>query len=337
MDAPGHVTLRDAMNYDIVATLGPSSNTPAIWQAMRDAGATAFRLNTSHLSLPQLRQWLDRLTPFLSALNPIPPLALDLQGSKWRLGEFTSCTLSPGQHVELVYATASDRPDTLPVPHLDFFQAADVSSAEIVLNDAKIKLVRESIRPEQILARVLHGGEMSARKGITYAASDYRQEELTDKDRAILDQTRHLPFVRYAISYIRDAAEMRKYRAHAGGAIYLIAKLERQPAVDEAQPIAEIADEVWLCRGDLGAELGLRSMAETVQRFSNSIGDLSIPVLLAGQVLEHMVEHPAPTRSEVCYLYEALLKGYRGFVLSDEAAIGRYPIESCRMVALFRD
>jgi pyruvate kinase len=78
-------------------------------------------------------------------------------------------------------------------------------------------------------------------------------------------------------------------------------------------------------------------MAETVLQFFTSIGDLSIPVLLAGQVLEHMTEHPAPTRSEVCYLYEALLKGYRGFVLSDEAAIGHYPIESCRTAALFRD
>jgi pyruvate kinase len=159
---------------------------------------------------------------------------------------------------------------------------------------------------------------------------------LSDKDRAILDRTRHLPFVRYAISYIRDAVEMRKYRAHLGGA-YLIAKVERQPAVADALPIAMIADELWLCRGDLGAEIGLRSMAETVQRFSNTIGDLPIPVLLAGQVLEHMAEHPTPTRSEVSYLYEALRTGYRGFVLSDEAAIGRYPIESCRIAALFQD
>ena len=107
--------------------------------------------------------------------------------------------------------------------------------------------------------------------------------------------------------------------------------------MDETLPIAMIAEELWLCRGDLGAELGLRSMAETAQRFSSTISNLSIPVLLAGQVLEHMVKHPAPTRSEVCYLYEALLKGYRGFVLSDEAAIGCYPIESCRTAALFRD
>jgi pyruvate kinase len=324
------------MNYDIIATLGPGSNTLAIWQGMLDAGVTAFRLNSSHLTLSQLQQWLAQLTSFLMARNPDPALVLDLQGSKWRLGEFTTCTLAPDQHIELIYAASSDHSTTLPVPHLDFFQAAPVSSAEIVLNDAKIKLARETIGPETVHARVITGGEISARKGITFAASDYRQENLSDKDRAILDQTRHLPFVRYAISYIRDAAEMRKYRAHFGTA-YLIAKLERPTAMDEALQIAETADELWVCRGDLGAELGLRSMAEAVRLFSNTIGDLAIPAFMAGQVLEHMTEHAAPTRSEVCYLHDVLLDGYRGVVLSDEAAIGRYPIESCRIAAMFRD
>ncbi len=325
------------MNYDIIATLGPSSNTPAIWQAMLDAGATAFRLNTSHLTLAQLQHWLDRLTPFLSALNPVPALVLDLQGSKWRLGEFPTCALAPDQHIELICAASSDRPAVLPVPHLDFFHAAPVSSHEIVLNDAKIRLVRESIEPELLRARVISGGELSARKGITFTASDYRQEKLNDKDRAILNQTQHLPFVRYAISYIRDAAELRKYRAHFGDATYLIAKLERQAALDEAPLMAEVADELWVCRGDLGAELGIRSMAEAVRRFSNTIGDLPIPAFMAGQVLEHMTDYSTPTRSEVCYLHDVLLEGYRGVVLSDEAAIGRYPIESCRIAAMFRD
>ena len=323
-------------SYEIVATLGPSSNTVSIWRSLLEAGATAFRLNTSHLSLSQLQLWLDQLDPFLAGLSPRPSLVLDLQGSKWRLGDFTTCVLVAGQHVELVSAASSDRPGVLPVPHPDFFQAARVSSAELVLNDAKLRLVRESIGPETLQARVIVGGELSAHKGITFASSDYRQEELSAKDRSIFEQTQHLKDVRYAISYVRDAAEMIKYRAHFGRAAYLIAKLERQPAVDEARSIAGAANEVWLCRGDLGAELGIRSMAETARRFSDGISDLPVPMLMAGQVLEHMTEHPTPTRSEVCYLYDTLCTGYRGFVLSDEVAIGRYPIDSCRIAALFR-
>ncbi len=325
------------MNYDIVATLGPNSQTPDLWQAMLAAGATAFRLNTSHLTLAQLQRWLDQLDPFLNELHPAPTVVLDLQGSKWRLGEFAPRFLFPGQQVELIYATTTDRVNTLPVPHPDFFQAAAQSSEEIVLNDAKIRLVRESIGAETITARVIVAGELSARKGITYAASDYRQESLSEKDGAILEQTRHWQFVRYAISYVKDTAEMSKYRAQFDRAPYLIAKLERQPAVGEASLIASFADEVWLCRGDLGAELGLRGMAEAAHTFSRLAGELSIPTLLAGQVLEHMTTHPEPTRSEICALYDALRAGYRGVVLSDETAIGRYPIECCRNAALFQD
>jgi pyruvate kinase len=235
-----------------------------------------------------------------------------------------------------VCAASTDRPNLLPVPHPDFFEAAALSSGEIVLNDAKVRLVLESTTPDSLAARVTQGGELVSNKGITFTSSDYRQESLSQKDQAILAQTQALGFVRYALSYVKDAVEMARYRAHVGPAAYLIAKLERQPAVDQARQIAEAADELWLCRGDLGAELGARAMAETVYRFSELVGELPAPVLLAGQVLEHMAGQPTPTRSELCYLHDALTKGYHGFVLSDETAVGRYPVESCRVAALFR-
>jgi pyruvate kinase len=77
-------------------------------------------------------------------------------------------------------------------------------------------------------------------------------------------------------------------------------------------------------------------MAETVHRFSSRVRALAVPTLLAGQVLEHMTQHAAPTRSEMCYLHDALAGGYQGIVLSDETAIGRHPVECCRIAALFR-
>ena len=81
---------------------------------MLDAGVTAFRLNTSHLTWPQLEQWLNQLKPFRASIDPYPPLILDLQGSKWRLGNFTTFTLNPNQSIELVFATETDRPNVLP-------------------------------------------------------------------------------------------------------------------------------------------------------------------------------------------------------------------------------
>jgi pyruvate kinase len=324
------------MDYQIVATLGPSSDTEAVWQGMLAAGVTAFRLNTSHLSLPELYAWVDRLGASLTGQGPRPPLVLDLQGSKWRLGQFPARELTPGQRITLVCAASEDRPDVLPVPHPDFFRAASVSSGEIVLDDAKLRFRLESQSADALHASVTSGGPIIPRKGITYTTSTYRQESLNDSDRAILQDTRRLPGIRYALSYVRDAAEMASYRAQVGRSASLIAKLERQPALDQAMAIGASADELWLCRGDLGAELGAKAMAAAVYHFSECVSAMPVPVLLAGQIFEHLAEHPTPTRSEVCTVYAALMQGYAGVVLSDETAIGRDPVESCRIAALFR-
>lgn len=321
------------MDYEIIATLGPASEAETTWRAMLHAGATAFRLNTSHLSLDRLAAWLERYQACFGS-SPVP-LVLDLQGSKWRLGDFSAFELATGQVIRLVFATSADRPGILPVPHADFFRAAHQSSGQMALNDAKILLTLESAGEDGLTARVVRGGEISAHKGITFTALEYRVEALSEKDRAILAATRGLTGVRYAISYIRDAAEMTRYRGLIHDS-YLIAKLERGPAIAEARQVAGYADEVWLCRGDLGAELGLKEMAAAVAQISAQVRDLNVPSMMAGQVLEHMTTHPTPTRSEVCYLHDTLWRGYRGVVLSDETATGRYPVESCLAAAMFR-
>jgi pyruvate kinase len=237
--------------------------------------------------------------------------------------------------VELGLGATSRRPEVLPVPHADFFKAAQVSSGELALNDAKIRLRVEQHAPDSIRARVVSGGPISAHKGITYTASEYRVEAISAKDQAIVEMARGILDLRFALSYVKDGPEMAKYRQRFGAGAYLAAKLERAPALADAAAIAGQADELWLCRGDLGAELGIQALAHAVYRFSAQLNSISAPVLMAGQVLEHMTEHPTPTRSEVCYLYDVLQNGYRGLVLSDETAIGRHPVESCRVAAMF--
>lgn len=325
------------MRYAIVATLGPASSAEGDWRALLEVGATAFRLNTSHISLTELETWLERLRLFLAGLQPLVPLVLDLQGSKWRLGDLPAAEVHAGQVVELVLGDASSQPTVLPVPHPDFFAALPASNGEIALNDARVILKVETQRTTSMWARVVRGGQLSSRRGITLTESAYRHESLGEKDKAIVTATQGFGFVDYAISYVRDAAEMAHYRAQIGKESYLIAKIERQPALEEVSQIAGIADELWLCRGDLGAELGLTAMAAAVSRFSAALPGLKVPALMAGQVLEHMTAAPIPTRSEVCYLYDTLQAGYAGVVLSDETAVGQYPVESCRAAAMFKE
>jgi pyruvate kinase len=323
------------MQYKITATLGPSSSSLETWRKMLSAGVTGFRLNTSHMSLNQLEEWLEKLHAFLQKDNPQIEVVLDLQGSKWRLGRFEKRELTAGQKVELRLADHSASSAYLPVPHEDFFQAAPLSSPEIMMNDAKIRMRLEAVNPEMVSALVLQGGEITSRKGITFSASDFRKEALSEKDQNIIGTTRGCPDIRYAVSYVKDGVEMEGYRSLIGDEAVLIAKLERKSALDEASLIAGHAQELWLCRGDLGSEMGMMDMAEAAYHFSQDAADFKIPVLLAGQVLEYMVEKSSPTRSEVSVIYESLQRGFAGFVLSDETAVGKYPVESCRTAALF--
>ncbi len=324
------------MRYEIIAMLGPSSESPAVWRAMVGAGATAFRLNTSHLTLEQLVDWLKKIQDFRIDNGVRLPVVLDLQGSKWRLGDFPAFDLRPGEILELVYGEHVAKSGLLPVPHADFFRAAQNSDGEIILNDAKSRLELLSIKSNSLTARVVKGGKISAHKGITFGETQFRVETISEKDSQILQMASCDAAIRFAVSYVRDASEMEKYRQALGSSIYLIAKLERAPAMIGAGEIARFCDETWVCRGDLGAELGLRGMAEAVAAFTAQLAGLRVPVIMAGQVLEHMTAHPEPTRSEVCYLRDTLMQGYHGFVLSDEAAIGLYPVESCRVAALFQ-
>jgi pyruvate kinase len=276
-------------NYDIIATLGPSSDTKSTWERMVYAGVNGFRLNTSHLILTQLTTWLDKLQPFLESSGMI--LVLDLQGSKWRLGKFHPFELGKDQKVDLILADETELSNVLPVPHPDFFQAAILAISSpssqskkcITLNDAKITLQMDSASSDRVTARVIQNWVISPRKGIALVGFDYRKEKLCGFDELVVMATRHLSYIRYAISYVKDATEMKNYRSLLGNSSFLIAKLERQSALNDAEKIAPSVNELWLCRGDLGAELGMNALARQVSLFGNNMHTITTPVLMAGQ------------------------------------------------------
>ncbi|NBF40113.1 MAG: hypothetical protein GVY14_06820, partial [Spirochaetes bacterium] len=296
-------TDRFAQGYEIVATLGPATASPDSWRALVEAGATSFRLNTSHLDVDELSGWLERLAAFSTAMGAAVPVVLDLQGSKWRLGRVADRHLGAGEVVVLARGDGGDATPApaggsrgrgtelvLPVPHEDFFTAAARSDGRILVNDARVHLEIEDLDEAagRARARVTTGGPVAAAKGLTLARTDFRRESLSEKDRRILRQAHRFPGVEIAISYVRDGREMAAYRAQAGREVRLTAKLERASAVADIDNISSSADGLWLCRGDLGAEVGLAEMARAAHRVAARVADLPLPCLMAGQVLEHM-------------------------------------------------
>ena len=343
---------------ELIATLGPATATTATKAAMLHAGATSFRINTSHLTPTEVDTQLDELAELFGRRSP--PVILDLQGSKWRLGDISPRELHAGETVRLFlagpwYGSDSVRPGAtngdddatgLPVPHPDLFAAAAEMGrgAELRLNDARVSLRLTESRAEELFCVVERGGSVSARKGVSLPGSSFRKERLLDKDREILRRTGHRAGVSYAVSYVRDAAELwrltealRSEVGVEGGPTEsrIIAKVERPEAVADIYGVGALCNELWICRGDLGAEVGLREMARLVHETTAALGELDAPAIMAGQVLEHMSGHPTPTRSELCHLYDLFAAGYAGVVLSDETAVGNYPVESCHAAAMF--
>jgi pyruvate kinase len=261
------------------------------------------------------------------ALRNAPRAAciVDLQGSKMRIGAFEAREVREGEVVR--FALSSDG-GGVSLPHPELF--ASVSPGErLTLDDGKLEGIVEDVTPSLLSVRMLTAGWLRPRKGINRPRHPVEPAGLCDADKAVLDACCHIAGIDYAISFVRDGREAQWVRAH--GPRRIVLKIEREEAVHSLHSISTTGDEIWICRGDLGAQLGLEAMARAVHDIDRP--RIAVPVLLAGQVLEHLTAHSEPTRSEVCHIHDVLLRGFDGVVLSDETAIGVDPENAVRWAA----
>jgi pyruvate kinase len=305
--------------FQLVATIGPASVSLA--PQLAAAGATAFRLNASHLDASGLSDALDRLRREI----PQAPIVVDLQGAKMRLALASARAVNDR---ELVRFSAAPGPD-VHVPHPELFEqarAGDVLSAD----DGRVRFEVERAGAGAIDARALNAGVLRPRKGVNLERHPVRLSGLTALDAQACSLAVRGGASALAFSFMLDGTEAAWLR-HAAPGCGVVGKVERQEAVDHLDDIAASADAVWICRGDLGAQLGPATLARTVATLEP--GRYRVPVLMAGQVLEHLTRHPEPTRSEVCHLFDLVARGFAGIVLSDETAIGDDPAHAVATAA----
>jgi pyruvate kinase len=312
-------------SFDVVATLGPASF--AIARELARAGATALRLNASHLSPEDLA----RRAAEAREGAPELPIVVDLQGAKMRVGDFGERPLAAGARVR--FAVEAAGPRDVPLPHPELFAAA-AEGDTLSGDDGRLRFLVRARGEGWLEAEALGAGVLRPRKGVNLVDHPVRLSGLTPADAARLEAVRALPGLRVAWSFALDGREAEWVRTRLPGTP-VVAKIERQEAVAALAEIAGRVDAVWVCRGDLGEQFGPGALA----RFVGSLAPagLRCPVLMAGQVLEHLTEHAEPTRSEVCHLHDLWRRGYAGIVLSDETAIGKDPVRAvARAAALLR-
>ncbi len=296
----------------LVATIGPASWSLA--GALRAAGATAFRLNASHLDPAALLEGVRRVR----REAPGAPIVVDLQGAKMRLGRFDPLDVKPDERVRF----AVDGRRGVPAPHPELIAQTRVGET-LSVDDGRLRFRVVSCDAGGLETIAIDAGRVMPRKGVNVVEHPVGLDALTATDSDAIRVAREAGVDCYAFSFMTDGREAGWLRAEAPGC-RVVGKVERREAAGSLDAIAADVDEIWICRGDLGAQLGEAALARFVAAVDPA--RLPVPVLMAGQVLEHLTHHRCPTRSEVCHLFDLLQRGYAGVVLSDESAIGIDPV-----------
>jgi pyruvate kinase len=313
----------------IVATLGPSTATPELISALARAGMDGARLNFSHGTQEQHAESARFVRAAREEVGRPIALIADLQGPKLRIGELDQpVRLDKGDEVVVTGDEARD--SELPVRPSVVGQVLQPGH-DVLIDDGLVRLRVEKVAEGRAQCAVVVGGLVASHKGVNVPGVPVPIPSLTRKDAEDLEFALQLDVDFIALSFVRSVADVRDLKGlieQAGSPAHVIAKIEKAEAVDALPAILDETDAVMVARGDLGVEIGAEVVPLLQKRIIKAALDRGKPVITATQMLESMVHHPEPTRAEASDIANALLDGTSAVMLSEETAIGEYPLEA---------
>jgi pyruvate kinase len=323
----------------IVATIGPATESPDVLRKLIKAGATTFRLNFSHgnhedhaARIATIRQVAHELGVHIGILQ-------DLQGPKIRLGRFEAgpITLSSGDRFTLTSRVVTCNQQIARVTYEHLAQEV-MPGSRILLDDGRVEMLVESVdkEAEDLHCSVTVGGVLSNNKGVNFPDVQLSIRALTPKDREDLNFGLQQGVDWVALSFVRnpsDLLEIRELIRALGYNTPVVAKIEKFEAIDAIDAILPLCDGVMVARGDLGVEMPAEEVPLLQKDLIRKANSLGIPVITATQMLDSMVSCPRPTRAEVSDVANAILDGTDAVMLSNESAVGDYPVEAVSTMA----
>ena len=319
----------------IVATVGPASRDPDTLARMVQAGVDVFRLNFSHGNLELHAENAERIRTAASQVGRPVAILQDLPGPKIRIGALREdiAELKPGE--KLVLACGSEEPgdgERMSVSWSGLAAAVEVDDV-IYLADGAIRLrVREVNEADcEVITSVEIGGSVASRQGLNLPGSTRGLPAVPEQDLDMLRFGESIGVDLVALSFVRTAEDVTGVRKHTR--LPLIAKIEKPQAVDAAEEIMRAADCVMVARGDLGIELPIEDVPMVQKQLLRIAGRLARPSITATQMLDSMVASSRPTRAEVADVANAIIDGTDAVMLSQETAVGAYPVEAVEMMA----
>jgi pyruvate kinase len=332
--------LRDSLRRTkIVATIGPATSSPEVLKQLIQAGATTLRLNFSHGTHDDHLANIRLIRQISFELNQPVGILQDLQGPKIRLGKFAagSIALKNGDPFTL---TSKIIPGTQTISSVTYDTLAEEVpvGATILLDDGKVEMIVTGVDRDtsELHCEVVVGGTLSNNKGVNFPGVYLSIKALTDKDRQDLMFGLDQGVDWVALSFVRNPAdilEIKELIANAGKEVPVIAKIEKHEAIEQMEAILSLCDGVMVARGDLGVELPAEQVPRIQKQLIATANRMGIPIITATQMLDSMVNNPRGTRAEISDVANAILDGTDAVMLSNETAVGSYPIEAVQTMA----
>jgi pyruvate kinase len=321
----------------IVATIGPASRDEGTLRQMIRSGMNVARINFSHGDHDTHGETIDRIRKIAEEENAVIAILCDMQGPKIRIGKIANepLNLKKGDQVTFTLGAADGTNNVISLPHPEFVR--DIKPGmQLLLDDGNLEMVVTQTITNGLVSEVVVGGPLTSRKGVTAPTAKLSLSAITDKDREDIEFSLKKQCDYLAMSFVRTEEDIRELRwliRHLGGEVAVIAKIEKQQALENIESIIAVCDGIMVARGDLGVETPAEEVPYHQKRIIQLCNQAGKPVITATQMLNSMVDNPRPTRAEASDVYNAILDGTDAVMLSNETAAGKYPIAAVETMA----
>ncbi|MCH1517914.1 MAG: pyruvate kinase [Flavobacteriaceae bacterium] len=317
----------------IVATLGPASSSKEVIEKMILAGVNVFRINFSHADHADVAERIQIIRELSEKHQTYTAILGDLQGPKLRVGVIEEgAEVSPGDTVEFI--TTEPFIGNAKQAYMTYQRfPKDVTPGEKVLLDDG-KLIFEVIatdHEEKVTAKVIQGGPFKSKKGVNLPNTNVSLPALTEKDieDAIFAIQQKVDWI--ALSFVRNSDDLIDLKnlidEHSDHKIPIISKIEKPEALENIDKIIAYSDGIMVARGDLGVEVPAAEVPLIQKQLVHRAKKARIPVIIATQMMETMIDSLTATRAEVNDVANSVMDGADAVMLSGETSVGKYPVE----------
>ena len=321
----------------IVATIGPVTTSVEMLSRLLKTGMNIVRLNFSHGDFAEHQEKVNNFRIAMKETGISGAIMQDLSGPKIRLGEFyqEKVILKEGEMITITTDKITGDEKHVSINYPLFPKEVKVGD-KVMVDDGKKRFEVVSIKGNEVLCKIIVGGETKGRRGVNLPDSDISVNSLTDKDKKDIEFGIKNKVDFFAFSFVRkpeDVVELRNILNKRKSKAKIIAKIETPQAVKNIDAILELCDGLMVARGDLAIEVPAERVPMIQKMIIKKCNDVGKIVITATQMLESMIKSPVPTRAEVSDIANAILDGTDAVMLSEETTLGQYPIEAVRVMS----